>query len=340
MNWRSLPRSRVVEGCCRDRRGANRPAASRAARGRAARGQAGGVASAVRLDLACRWRRRVRPARRSACSRAAASWCWISRLAPACRPAPAAANAGEIRIGRGRCGVGGDPGGSPRGDRRQSTQAERQPDAANAAFGLRPRGRLRGIGGLATYTGAHRPSVGIPAGLRRLRRRARHGPGARVTHGPGPRSGMIGIEMAEQQQVAPGATSPTRWWRSWARSPSAAASWSRISSRARATSRASATGWTAPLGGAFLEMLSRVMSQPHELAQAQFGLWQDYVRLWHSTTQRMLGRRRRAGDRARPRRPPVQGRGLERQRPVRLHQAVLPLQLQVLPAGRQARRTG
>ncbi len=44
-----------------------------------------------------------------------------------------------------------------------------------------------------------------------------------------------------------------------------------------------------PLGGAFLEMLSRVMSQPQELAQAQFGLWQDYVRLWHSTTQRMLG---------------------------------------------------
>ena len=44
-----------------------------------------------------------------------------------------------------------------------------------------------------------------------------------------------------------------------------------------------------PLGGAFLEMLSRVMSQPQELAQAQFGLWQDHVRLWHSTTQRMLG---------------------------------------------------
>ena len=45
----------------------------------------------------------------------------------------------------------------------------------------------------------------------------------------------------------------------------------------------------APLGGAFLEMLSRVMSQPHEIAQAQFGLWQDYMRLWHHTTQRMFG---------------------------------------------------
>ena len=45
----------------------------------------------------------------------------------------------------------------------------------------------------------------------------------------------------------------------------------------------------APLGGTFMEMLSRVMSQPHELVQAQFGLWQDYMRLWQSTAQRMLG---------------------------------------------------
>ena len=44
-----------------------------------------------------------------------------------------------------------------------------------------------------------------------------------------------------------------------------------------------------PLGGTFMEMLSRVMSQPHELVQAQFGLWQDYMRLWQSTAQRMLG---------------------------------------------------
>jgi polyhydroxyalkanoate synthase subunit PhaC len=44
-----------------------------------------------------------------------------------------------------------------------------------------------------------------------------------------------------------------------------------------------------PLGGAFIEMLTRVMSHPRELVQAQFGLWQDYVRLWQSTTQRMLG---------------------------------------------------
>ena len=57
----------------------------------------------------------------------------------------------------------------------------------------------------------------------------------------------------------------------------------------------------APLGGAFVEMLSRVMSQPQELMQAQFGLWQDYMRLWHSTTPADARGRRRAGDRAGPR---------------------------------------
>ena len=45
----------------------------------------------------------------------------------------------------------------------------------------------------------------------------------------------------------------------------------------------------APLGGAFVDMLTRLMSQPQELIKAQFDLWQDYVRLWQNTTQRMLG---------------------------------------------------
>ena len=44
-----------------------------------------------------------------------------------------------------------------------------------------------------------------------------------------------------------------------------------------------------PLGGTFVELLTRLMSQPQELMQAQFGLWQDHVRLWQATTQRMLG---------------------------------------------------
>jgi polyhydroxyalkanoate synthase len=43
------------------------------------------------------------------------------------------------------------------------------------------------------------------------------------------------------------------------------------------------------MGGTFVEMLTRLMSNPHELAQAQFQLWQDYVRLWHTTSRRMLG---------------------------------------------------
>ena len=45
----------------------------------------------------------------------------------------------------------------------------------------------------------------------------------------------------------------------------------------------------AQLGGAFVEMLTHLMSHPHEMMQAQFGLWQDSVRLWQATTQRMLG---------------------------------------------------
>ena len=44
-----------------------------------------------------------------------------------------------------------------------------------------------------------------------------------------------------------------------------------------------------PMGGTFVEMLTRLMSQPQELMQAQFGLWQDHARLWQATTQRMLG---------------------------------------------------
>ena len=43
------------------------------------------------------------------------------------------------------------------------------------------------------------------------------------------------------------------------------------------------------LGGSFVELLTRLMSNPQELVQAQFQLWQNYVRLWHTTTQRMLG---------------------------------------------------
>ena len=43
------------------------------------------------------------------------------------------------------------------------------------------------------------------------------------------------------------------------------------------------------LGGAFLEMTSRMMASPEKMLQAQLSLWQDYFMLWQSTTQRMLG---------------------------------------------------
>jgi hypothetical protein len=42
-------------------------------------------------------------------------------------------------------------------------------------------------------------------------------------------------------------------------------------------------------GGTFVEILTRLMSRPHELARAQLGLWQDHARLWQAATQRMLG---------------------------------------------------
>src|SRR3954453_4828339 len=45
----------------------------------------------------------------------------------------------------------------------------------------------------------------------------------------------------------------------------------------------------ARLGGTFVGMLARLMTNPHELVQAQFQLWQDYARLWCTTTRRMLG---------------------------------------------------
>ncbi|HET6521871.1 MAG TPA: class I poly(R)-hydroxyalkanoic acid synthase [Geminicoccaceae bacterium] len=43
------------------------------------------------------------------------------------------------------------------------------------------------------------------------------------------------------------------------------------------------------VGQAFLELTARMMANPAQIAQAQFTLWQDYMRLWQSTAQRMLG---------------------------------------------------
>ncbi|MBX9698075.1 MAG: class I poly(R)-hydroxyalkanoic acid synthase [Acetobacteraceae bacterium] len=43
------------------------------------------------------------------------------------------------------------------------------------------------------------------------------------------------------------------------------------------------------IGGAFMEMTTRLMSDPSRLVQAQLGFWQDYLTLWQNTARRMLG---------------------------------------------------
>src|SRR3546814_78617 len=48
------------------------------------------------------------------------------------------------------------------------------------------------------------------------------------------------------------------------------------------------------IGAAFMEMTQRMMADPAKLVQAQMNLWQDYMRLWQSTAQRMLGQDRKS----------------------------------------------
>ncbi|MDB5372568.1 MAG: class poly(R)-hydroxyalkanoic acid synthase, partial [Belnapia sp.] len=43
------------------------------------------------------------------------------------------------------------------------------------------------------------------------------------------------------------------------------------------------------IGGAFLEMTTRLMANPARLVQAQLGFWQDYLTLWQNTARRMMG---------------------------------------------------
>lgn len=40
---------------------------------------------------------------------------------------------------------------------------------------------------------------------------------------------------------------------------------------------------------AFIDLTSRMMANPADVMQAQFGLWNDYLQLWQSTAQRMVG---------------------------------------------------
>ncbi|MBI3452221.1 MAG: class I poly(R)-hydroxyalkanoic acid synthase [Rhodospirillales bacterium] len=43
------------------------------------------------------------------------------------------------------------------------------------------------------------------------------------------------------------------------------------------------------IGQAFLDMTARMIANPSKLVQAQLALWQDYLKLWQTTTRRMLG---------------------------------------------------
>lgn len=43
------------------------------------------------------------------------------------------------------------------------------------------------------------------------------------------------------------------------------------------------------IGNAFLEMTTRLMTNPAGVFQAQMGFWQDYMTLWQSTARRMMG---------------------------------------------------
>jgi polyhydroxyalkanoate synthase len=43
------------------------------------------------------------------------------------------------------------------------------------------------------------------------------------------------------------------------------------------------------LGPTILELTARMMADPTTVVRAQFSLWQDYLRLWHTTSRRLLG---------------------------------------------------
>ena len=44
------------------------------------------------------------------------------------------------------------------------------------------------------------------------------------------------------------------------------------------------------IGGAFMEMMKKMMADPTKVIQAQMALWQDYVQLWQNTAERFMGK--------------------------------------------------
>ena len=43
------------------------------------------------------------------------------------------------------------------------------------------------------------------------------------------------------------------------------------------------------IGNAFVEMTTKLMSDPAKMMEAQITLWQDYMSLWQNTARRMMG---------------------------------------------------
>jgi polyhydroxyalkanoate synthase len=43
------------------------------------------------------------------------------------------------------------------------------------------------------------------------------------------------------------------------------------------------------IGSAFLEMTTKMMTQPHKMVEANMNLWQDYMKLWQNAASRMMG---------------------------------------------------
>ncbi len=43
------------------------------------------------------------------------------------------------------------------------------------------------------------------------------------------------------------------------------------------------------IGSAFMEMTTKMMTQPHKMVEANMNLWQDYMKLWQNTASRMMG---------------------------------------------------
>ncbi len=43
------------------------------------------------------------------------------------------------------------------------------------------------------------------------------------------------------------------------------------------------------IGSAFMEMTTKMMTQPHKMVEANMNLWQDYMKLWQNAASRMMG---------------------------------------------------